>query len=96
VTARTPAAPPELRGYTYLRLLGGTVIGGPVGWAVAPGVTSDLEDRITDLGAAVGSVAYDGGGAVVDFCGDVLDGGGELLGDIDEDAEELWEDLRPW
>jgi hypothetical protein len=74
----------------------GTVVGGLVGWAVAAGVTTLLEDQITDLGAAVGSVAYDVGEAVVDFGSDVLDAGGELLGDIGEGAEELWEDLTPW
>jgi hypothetical protein len=74
----------------------GTAIGGAVGWVAATVATTAFGDQITDIGAEIGSGIWNAGEAVVDLGGNVLDAGSDLLGDLGDGAEELWEDLTPW
>lgn len=78
----------------------GTFVGGMIGWGVSAAVSlgwgDEISDFASDLGADLGSLAHDAAPAVVDFGRDVLEAGGELLGDAADVAEDIWEDITPW
>jgi uncharacterized protein YukE len=85
----------------------GTVVGVAVGLALATGVSTLLDDQITDAGAAFGSFVYDVGkasvdlaidvgNAAVDFGSDVLEAGEDMLGELDAVASDTWNSVRSW